>query len=389
MSHKHPYEDAVDASQVSMDMGRVNKVATTFLKQQKNGQFPGGQLVVRRKGRVVLNVSCGIARGWQGRGGEEIVSVSENTPFAVFSTGKPMAAVIIALLESRGLLDISAPVSRYLPEFGTLGREKITVSDVLTHRAGILLTDLINRPGLIGDAEAVWQYLLETPPLYPRGTFAYMPTEYGMILDQLALSVTGKRMVTLFKEELAVPLGLDNIHYGLGPHPIDDIAWNYWQGKARYMVAGMDVAEGFEEKNNSHDLFSAGNSAISMVADAASLAVMYEFLVNGGRSHDGVQIIDESLVDRYTRKRTSGWNRTIKTYLSLGNGFMLGTPTPSFYGWWGSSNCFGHPGMFSSMAFADHDTKLSMAIVTNGNRSIGDFFMRMAPLAHTMRSACQ
>jgi len=68
---------------------------------------------------------------------------------------------------------------------------------------------------------------------------------------------------------------------------------------------------------------------------------------------------------------------------------MLGTLTPSFYGWWGSASCFGHPGMFSSVAFADYDTKLSMAIVTNGNRGIGDFFRRMVPLTHALRKSCR
>ena len=384
----YPYEVAVDPADVDVDANKVSKLAEKFLKQQEAGLFPGGQLVARRAGKVIVKVSCGLARGWQGRGGEQLVKVNETTPFAVFSTGKPMAAIVIALLESRGLLHRSMPVSSILPEFASLGREKITIADVLTHRGGIILTDLINQSGLIGDRDAVWQYLIDTPPLYPRGTFAYMPTEYGMILDQLVQRLTGKSIAKLFREELANPLGLSNMYYGLGPHALDDLAWAYWQGKPRYVVTGMDVAKDFEKKCNSLDVFSAGNPAMGMVADAANLAAMYEFLVNGGRTQTGESLIDADLVRQYTNKQISGWNKSIKTFLSFGNGFMLGSPAPCFFGWWGSSKCFGHPGMFSSMAFADQDTKLSMAIVSNGNRGIADFFKRMVPLIHAMRQAC-
>lgn len=385
----YPYDAVEDAADVNMDAEGVHKVAASFLRQQAQGAFPGGQLVARRGGKVVLKLSCGAARGWQGRSGDALVGVQHATPFAVYSTGKPMAAVVIAMLESRGLLDVKAPVASVLPEFAGLGREGITTMDVLTHKAGIILPDLINDHKIWADGEAVWRCLLKTPPRYPRGTFAYMPGEYGIILDRLVTRLTGKKIASLFQDELAKPLGLHNIHYGLGPHRLDELAWSYWQGKARYMIAGMDVADGFEEKNNDLAVFSAANPAFSMVADAANLAAFYEFLVNGGRSQTGEQLIAGELIERYTTRQVSGWNRSVHTYLSLGYGFMLGTLTPSFFGWWGSSGCFGHPGMFSSMAFADHDTKLSMAIVTNGNRGIADFFRRMAPLAHIMRRSCQ
>lgn len=389
MTGNFPYEDAVDAALVQMDSGLVNKVAQQFTRQQEQGVFPGGQLVARRHGKVVLKLACGVARGWQGRGGDTQVSVQHNTPFPVYSSGKPMAAIVIAVLESRGVLDVMAPLASVLPEFGGLGRDEITVLDVLTHRAGIILADLINNHTIWADRDAAWQHLLRTPPRYPRGTFAYMPAEYGLILDQLVMRLTGRTIAEFFRNEIALPLGLRNMHYGLGSRQLDDLAWSYWLGKDRYLVAEMDVADRFEEKNNDPAVFSAGNPAFSMVADAASLAAFYEVLVNGGGHTGNRQLIPGQLVQRYTTRQVSGWNKSLKTYLSLGRGFMLGTPTPSFFGWWGTSGCFGHPGMFSSIAFGDHDTGLSMALVTNGNKGIGDCFTRFVKISHGMRSACR
>lgn len=389
MTNIYPYESPVPAREVNMDAKALVKVAALFEEQYRQGKFPGGQMVVRRHGQVVLNLACGMARGWQGRGGEQEVTVSAQTPFAVFSTGKPMAALVIALLESRGQLDIHAEVADILPEFTGMGREAITILDVLTHRGGILLPNLIDDPERNGDAEALWQLLVQTPPRYPLGTFAYMPLEYGIILDRLVQQITTKPLATVFDDEFAHPLGLPQMHYGLGTHQLGDIAWNYWLGGERCVVAEMDIAPNFEQHNNIPAVFSARNPAFGMVSDAANLAAFYEFLVHDGRNRNDQQLLPTKLVRRYTRRQTSGWNKSINTYLSLGYGFILGTVSPSFYGWWGSSGCFGHAGIFSSLAFADHKTGVAVAIVTNGNKGLGDFLMRFAPLAHGVRRACR
>lgn len=389
MTDNFPYESAIDPAEVGMNPDRIQNVANEFLRQQQQGEFPGGQLVVRRSGKVVLKLACGIARGWQGRGGDTIVNVQHDTPFPVYSTGKPMAAIVIAMLESQGLLDASKQVFSVLPEFAGMGRDEITIQDVLTHRAGIILTDLIGNHKIWGERDAVWQHLISTPPRYPRGTFAYMPAEYGVILDKLVTRLTGLSMAEVFQSRLASPLGLPNIHYGLGAHRLDDLAWSYWQGKNRYVVAEMDVAERFEEKNNDPAVFAGGNPAFGMVADAANLAAFYELLTNGGRMRNEEQLIGAEFVKRYTTKQVSGWNRSLGTYLSLGRGFMLGTLPPSFYGWWGTGGCFGHAGMFSSLAYGDHKTGLSVAIVTNGNKSIGNFFSRFIRITDGLKTACR
>ena len=389
MTDNFPYEPAVDASSVNMNPDRIQHVTNEFLGQQQRGEFPGGQLVVRRNGKVALKLACGIARGWQGRGGDAVVNVQDNTPFPVYSTGKPMAAVVIAMLESQGLLDVSQPVMSVLPEFAGLGRDEITILDLLTHRAGIILADLINNHTIWNDKDALWQHLLKTPPRYPRGTFAYMPTEYGIILDQLVTRLTGKSIAETFHNQLAVPLGLHNMHYGLGSRRLDELAWSYWHGKDHYVIAEMDVGERFEEKNNDPAVFATRNPAFSMVADAATLAAFYEFLTHGGRARNGEQLIKDGLVNHYTTRQVSGWNKSLGTYLSLGHGFMLGTATPSFYGWWKTGGCFGHPGLFSSLAYGDHKTGLSVAIVTNGNKSLSNFFSRFIKITHALKMACK
>ncbi len=57
---------------------------------------------------------------------------------SVFSSGKSLECVCVAILADRGLLRYSDPVSLHWPEFGRRGKEGIRVEDVLRHEAGMV-----------------------------------------------------------------------------------------------------------------------------------------------------------------------------------------------------------------------------------------------------------
>jgi CubicO group peptidase (beta-lactamase class C family) len=131
---RHLFENVVDPEAVRMSGKRLAKVVDLFRKQQSSGAFPGGQLVVRRHGQLVLNEAVGIARGYRATESPSPLAVSPETPFPVLSAGKPLAAIAIAWLEERGRLDIQAPIAQFFPEFTGHDKERITTYDVLTHR---------------------------------------------------------------------------------------------------------------------------------------------------------------------------------------------------------------------------------------------------------------
>jgi hypothetical protein len=49
--NSYPYDDIVSPEEVKMDTGRLEKVISAFLRQQKSGRFPGDQIVIRRRGK--------------------------------------------------------------------------------------------------------------------------------------------------------------------------------------------------------------------------------------------------------------------------------------------------------------------------------------------------
>jgi len=384
-----PREDPAEPESVGIDRRRLHRVVRRFRTQHSSGAFPGGQLVARRNGKVVLSEACGIARGLRPAEGRAPVQVRPETPFPVLSAGKPLAGIAIALLEDRGALDPDARVASLLPGFEKNGKEEITVLDVLTHRAGVLLPELVRDRQSWADRSAVLRALAEATPSYRRGTLAYMPYEYGWILNEVVLRVDGRTLASFVAEELSGPLGLPDLAFGLGRRDAESLGRLYWLGKDRLILAGINVAEDFEGRNNSPAQFESLNPAVSLVTDAASLAAFYEFLLSGGVSRSGTRLISEKTLRRYTTRNFAGWERSGKAFTAVGRGFLTGGAFPTIFGWCNSGGCFGHPGGFSSLAFADYDTGIAAGIVTNGNRDLLDLARRFIPLAQGLRAACR
>jgi CubicO group peptidase (beta-lactamase class C family) len=383
-----PYDDPVDLASAGMDERKLAAAVKEFRNQHARGSFPGGQMVVRRNGSLVLNEVCGVGRGWREDEGIPPMQVKPDTPFPVLSAGKPLAAVAIAMLEDRGLVQVETPVVEYIPEFAKHGKGEITILDVLTHCSGISLPDLVEDMGIWNDRQALLERLIEARPVHRRGTMMYAAYEYGWLLSELFLRITGRPLPAFIEEELSVPLELPALKLGLAGRDADQIAWSYWLGKDKVIVSQVNVAENFEERNNSLQQINSLNPAVSCVTDAASLAAFYQFLVQGGITHTGERLISQEILNKYTTKNVFGLDRSSRFFSSLGRGFMVGARFVSSFGWWGTQACFGHAGGFSSMAFGDHDTKIAVGIVTNGNRDFIDVIKRFPPLCQKLRRAC-
>jgi hypothetical protein len=91
----------------------------------------GGSLVVRLRGRTVVDIWGGVADPRTGR------PWRRDTLGLSFSTSKGVASTVIHRLAERGLIDYDAPVAAHWPEFAAGGKAQITVRQMLSHRAGL------------------------------------------------------------------------------------------------------------------------------------------------------------------------------------------------------------------------------------------------------------
>ena len=294
-------------------------------------------------------------------------------------------ALAVAALEEDGRLDVALPVARYLPEFAGRGRDAITVLDVLTHRAGVPMPELTSHPERWRDPAAVRAALAAAEPRYPRGTLAYLPVEFGWILSAVVTRVAGEPFAVFVKRRILEPAGLDGMALTATASELAAAARCYWVGAKAVFLHGVDLREQFEKAWNDPGVLSAPVPGASLLADAAHLAALYELLVRGGVAASGRRLLREQTVAAYTQRAYYGWDRANGLPLAVARGFLTGTLWPSVYGLWGSASCFGHAGGFSTLAFADRDTGLAAAIVTNGNAGPGDLFRRFRPLAEALR----
>ena len=133
-------------------------------------------------------------------------SVTAETLFEIGSIGKSFTAVAILQLVDEGLIDLHAPVDRYLPWFRVSEHEDtspITVAHLLSHTAGIVA-------GIDGTPEAAFQVwtLRDLPRFSPPGErFHYSNVGYkalGLVLE----AVAGRPYHEVLRERILDPLGM-------------------------------------------------------------------------------------------------------------------------------------------------------------------------------------
>lgn len=168
------------------------------------GLIPGAAVVVvGRDGPVFV-------RGFGVRDVQTRESVTPATGFYIASSTKSYTGTLAALLASRGVVDLDAPLSRYLPELrmnAPLSADSVTLRSLLTHTSGLRNSPLTFRTAFSGDHDdAVLMRVLAQSEPRPR-TYAY--DNLGYVVAALAMErATGRDWQDLLRDEVFRPLGM-------------------------------------------------------------------------------------------------------------------------------------------------------------------------------------
>lgn len=167
---------------------------------------PGAVVIVGHGGEVVYRKAFGF-RALEPR--PERMTL--DTVFDLASLTKPMAtATSVMLLVEQGKVRLNDPVAKYLPEFGTYGKEQITVRELLTHYSG-LAPDLPNH-GWQG-REAAFRLAMEAIPVCPPGSrFLYSDINY-VVLGFLVERVSGMSLDRYADEHIFQPLEMKTTRF--------------------------------------------------------------------------------------------------------------------------------------------------------------------------------
>lgn len=171
-----------------------------------SGDLLGAQVCVMRNNDVLVDLAAGVANPYS------MSAVDHDTRFCVFSTSKAVASAAVQRLVLQGKISLSDPVCKHWKAFAANGKEKITIADVLGHRAGLAnaaTEDLVLDPLLAQDSDRVLG-LLESAAPDPAllGKVAYHYLTFGWILEGLVRSVEGVTLDEYAKASFGLGFGL-------------------------------------------------------------------------------------------------------------------------------------------------------------------------------------
>ncbi|MEX1104457.1 MAG: serine hydrolase domain-containing protein, partial [Dehalococcoidia bacterium] len=147
---------------------------------------------------------------------EHPLPVTAQTAFQIGSTSKTVTATALMLLRERGLVDIEAPVRRYLPGFQLMSEdhaEHVTVRNLVTHHAG-WDGDYFRDTGRGDDAiRTIVEKLARSPLLVPPGTaFSYCNSAF-YVLAHIVETLAGIPFERFVRENIFGPLGMQQTTY--------------------------------------------------------------------------------------------------------------------------------------------------------------------------------
>ncbi|MEO5935046.1 MAG: serine hydrolase domain-containing protein [Duganella sp.] len=154
----------------------ANQLARQSIQRtMKEQRIPGLQIAIIKDGQIVLSESYGLANV------ENRVPATRTTLFPINSATKTFTGVAMMQLVEAGLVDLDAPVSRYLDELPEAWRG-IRIRQLLGHTSG--LPDIVDQKGLIGGGseQDAWRAVKKLPLEAPVGErFSYNQTNYGLL----------------------------------------------------------------------------------------------------------------------------------------------------------------------------------------------------------------
>ncbi len=338
------------------------------------GLQPAITLVVKRHGRTVLKRSIGAVRGLDPGQTEAQVPLNPDSPMCLFSASKSISALLVHKLIEDGKLSLDDRVAAYLPEFAARGKHRVTLRELMAHRAAIpSLTVETQGAELLKNWDVLIAMLSAARPVDPQfRQQAYHALTAGFILGEVVQRVGQISLPDALDAWIAKPLELQHLQYGAPPALRAQMPRNVMTGfkpvwpLSAYIrsIIGVDMEEGVTATNEDPFL-SAVVPAGNLTASAEDAARIFQMLLDGGR-YKGRQVFKPETVARAIEPvGPIQFDRTLKLPMRFSAGFMLGEKPFGLFGP-RSHRAFGHLGFVNVLCWADPSRALSVALLTSG-----------------------
>lgn len=353
----------------------LTSVATAFAENFATGAELGASLCIEVDGQVVLDL-------WGGLTAPGGAAWTRDTIHVVFSCTKPATALVVHLLVRDGALDLDAPLAGIWPELAA-AQQGATARMVLDHSIGLPAVSVKAPADALTDPDWMVRALEQQTPFWEPGTrVGYHALTFGFLAGEIVRRLTGQSLGQVFRERVAVPLGLD-FHIGLPMAEEPRVApIQLWRPgpedrPTAFMLATREVGSipnlfvfnsgdwGTREVNTSAGR-AAEIGAANGVANARAMARLFSALAQGG---EALGFSPDDVAGFARASSAAGRDATLQMATRFGPGFMLGMdnrhPTRGGESLIFGRDAFGHVGAGGSVGFADPEAGLGFAYTMN------------------------
>lgn len=172
-----------------------------------------GSVLLAKGGRVLLSKGYGMANYELG------VPNTSQTKFHIASISKPFTAAAIMILEERGQLKVTDPLTKYIPDYPN--GDKITIQNLLIHTSGIPnvndFPDYDNKSKFPQTPASLVAMFKDRPlTMTPGERFSYSNSNYN-VLAFIIEKLSGKSYGEFLKENIFDPSGMKETAHDNNP----------------------------------------------------------------------------------------------------------------------------------------------------------------------------
>lgn len=321
-----------------------------------------------------------LAHGWQDR--EGTIPFQQETPVLFWSATKGLAAACLLHAAQEFHLSLDTPVAALWPEFAQAGKERITMAELLSHRAGLAA---LAQPVPVMDYSGVVETLAAQPAeWHPREGSGYHPRTWGYLLDELLRRITGRTMQEYWHSTFAEPLDLE-LWMGVPDEVLPVVAPVFPPTRGlpkgdpfytAFLTSGSLTSRAFASPRGLHaasqmntpEARQASLPAFGGIGTARGLARFYALLAGDG-TWGGRRWFHPETLEQMRRTLVQGSDKVLLSEKAFSAGFMRDPLHPGGHKirqvFGPSLTAFGQPGAGGSNAFADPEQRLGFAYVMN------------------------
>ena len=300
----------VDPKEVGLDATRLKNIDKHFNRYVDEGRLSGYAVAVARHGKVAHFGMYGH------KDSETSAPITDDTMYRIYSMTKPITSIALMMLVERGLLQLTDPVSKFIPPFGETRvwntgsvlkpltnalTEPIRIWHLLTHTAGMtygwmysdLVDDMYRRAGFEAGVaykdslEVVCDKYAALPLLFQPGS----SWNYSVATDIVGrvIEVVGKMPLDeFFDKNIFQPLEMHDTGFWVPEEKYERVASLYRYDETNHKKAKIS---GFANSSLEKPAFlSGGGGLISTAGDYFKFIRMLE-----GRGKSGnVQLLSPS-----------------------------------------------------------------------------------------------